>query len=80
VSPIADLLEHRVGERRIPQGDEFVRSRDRERPQHDRVDEREDGGHPANPAGQRKHGGESEPGSAPELPQRKAHVVRDLVQ
>jgi hypothetical protein len=38
------------------------------------VDQDEDGGQPAKAAGQREHGGEGEPGRAPELAQRKAQV------
>ena len=79
VCPIAHLLEHGVREGRIPEPDQLARRRHGQRPQHDRIDQREDRGHPANPAGERQHRGEREPGRAPELPQRKPHVVPQLI-
>ena len=80
VRPIAHLLEHGVGETRILQRDQLVRRGHGQRPQQDRVNQREDRGHPANPAGERQHGGERQPGCAAELPQRKPQVAPHLIQ
>ena len=80
VRPIANLLEDGVGERRIPHRDQLVRGCHGQRPQQDRVHQREDGGQPANPAGERQHGRERQPWCAAELPHRELQVALDLIE
>ena len=60
---IAHLLEHRVGKGWIPKPDQVTRCRNRQRAQHDRVDQREDGGHSTYPQGQRQNAAKVSPGA-----------------
>ena len=53
---------------------------DRQRPQHHRVDQREDRGRAADADGQRQHRGDGEDAGGPELPQRVADVADERGQ
>ena len=76
----AHLFEHRKRKRRIPEPDELVGLDDRQRSQDDGVDEREDRGHAAQAARQRKHCRDRQAWTLGELPPREADVVPEMFE
>ena len=80
VPAIADLLEDRVGERRIPQPDQFLRRRTGSGRSTTASTSVKTVYRPPIPQASASKAANVSPGGTPELPQRKAQIVRHLVQ